>query len=292
MGTEADYPFESHFLDLDGIEMHYLDEGEGAPVVMVHGNPTWSFYYRNLVLALRDTHRCIVPDHVGMGLSDKPGDQAYAYTLSRRVDDLETLLEHLGITDNVTLVVHDWGGMVGMSYAARHPDRVVRFVILNTACGHLPKTKGFPGRCGWYERRWARCWCGASMVSPRTASHVCCTRKKLAKEVRDAYCRPYDSWKNRIATLRFVQDIPLAPGDRAYDTVSRTEQSLPAFRHRPMLICWGMQDFVFSGHFLEEWERHFPEAEVHRFEDCGHYILEDADEEVIGRIRTFLGQGA
>jgi len=136
------YPFEGRYFDRGaGVRMHYLDEGEGPPVVMVHGNPTWSFYYRQLVLALRDGHRCIVPDHVGMGLSDKPGDDRYAYTLAQRVDDLEALLEHLGVDRDVTLVVHDWGGMIGMAWAARHPERVARLVILNTAAFPLPSDK-------------------------------------------------------------------------------------------------------------------------------------------------------
>src|SRR5262245_35986814 len=102
------YPFEGRYLYLDGIRYHYLDEGRGPPVVMVHGNPTWSFYYRNLVLALRDTHRTIVPDHIGCGLSDKPDDAHYAYTLDQRVRDLEFLIEQLGLTEKLSLVVHDW----------------------------------------------------------------------------------------------------------------------------------------------------------------------------------------
>ena len=133
---------------------------------MVHGNPSWSFYYRNLVLALRDRYRCIVPDHIGCGLSDKPGDDRYDYTLSRRVDDLERLLEHLGITENITLVVHDWGGMIGMAYAVRHPERIKRLVILNTGAFHLPKSKPFPlGLRICRDTCSARCWCGASTPS-------------------------------------------------------------------------------------------------------------------------------
>jgi len=98
------YPFESRWLDLGGVRMHYIDEGRGDPVVMLHGNPTWSFYYRNLVLALRDTYRCVVPDHIGCGLSDKPPESRYDYSLKSRLDDLEALLDHLGLRENLTLV--------------------------------------------------------------------------------------------------------------------------------------------------------------------------------------------
>ena len=133
-----------HDLDLGGLRYHYLDEGGGEPVVMLHGNPSWSFSYRRLVDALAPTCRTIVPDHIGCGLSDKPGDAHYDYTLERRVRDLEALLDHLGIESGVTLVLHDWGGMIGMTYASRHPERISRLVLLNTAAFHLPPSKPFP----------------------------------------------------------------------------------------------------------------------------------------------------
>jgi haloalkane dehalogenase len=106
--------------------------------------------------------------------------------------------------------------------------------------------------------------------------------------VRQAYCAPYDSPANRIATLRFVQDIPLRPGDPGYDLVTSVQERLPAFRDRPVLICWGDKDFVFDHHFLEEWARLLPHAEVHRFPNCGHYVLEDGSEQIIGLVRRFL----
>ncbi len=287
---EPCYPFENHFLSLDGLDYHYLDEGDGPPAVMVHGNPTWSIYYRNLVLALRGTHRCIVPDHIGCGLSDKPDDNRYHYTLSRRVDDLEALLDSLGIRENISLIVHDWGGMIGMAYAARHPERIARFVIMNTACGHLPASKRFPRALALVRTPLGALLVRGLNAFARTASHVCCKRTRMSWALRSAYCRPYDSWKNRIATLRFVQDIPLSPEVPSYAVVSQVQESLPRFVNRPMLIAWGMRDFVFSHHFLEDWAHNFPQAEIHRFEDAGHYILEDAAEDVIPLITEFLNR--
>src|SRR5207248_8010381 len=122
------YPFQDHFFDRAGLRLHYLDEGAGEPIVMLHGNPTWSFYYRNLVLALRDGYRCIVPDHIGCGRSDKPGDKRYSYALEQRVRDVGELLDHLGLTQNITLVLHDWGGMIGMAYAVQHAERIRRLI--------------------------------------------------------------------------------------------------------------------------------------------------------------------
>ena len=284
-----EYPFSGHKLNIEGLNYHYLDEGSGDPVVMVHGNPSWSFYYRNLVLALRDSHRCIVPDHIGCGFSDKPGDDRYAYTLKSRVDDLERLLDTLGITENITLVVHDWGGMIGMAYAVRHPKRIKRLVILNTGAFHLPKEKPFPPalqicRSGFVGSLLIR---GLNSFSVG-ASIVGCKRNPMNAGLRKLYQHPYDSWHNRIATQRFVQDIPLEPGDRCYDLVTSVSDGIGQLSSLPMLICWGELDFVFDLHFLNEWQRRFPCAEVHSFADCGHYILEDAAEYVIPLITGFI----
>jgi haloalkane dehalogenase len=283
------YPFAGHFFDAGGARLHYLDEGRGPPVVMVHGNPTWSFYYRDLVLRLRGRYRCIVPDHVGCGLSDKPDESRYPYTLDRRVQDLTALLDHLRLDRDVTLVLHDWGGMIGSAWATRFPERVKRLVVLNAAAFPLPAGKRLPLSL-WVGRNTAL---GGVLIRGlnlfcRLAAEWCVVRRPLPPAVRRMYLAPYDSWANRVAVLRFVQTIPLKPGDPGYDIVAATERGLAQLRDRPVLICWGMRDFVFDHHFLTEWERHFPAAEVHRYEDAGHYILEDAGDEVGMRVEEFL----
>ncbi len=287
-----DYPFTSHFLDRNGIKLHYIDEGprEAPPVVMLHGNPTWSFYFRRVITALSPRFRCIVPDHIGMGLSDKPGDDRYEYTLDRRADDVQALLEHLNITRDITLILHDWGGMIGAAFATRFPDRIRQFIILNTGAFHLPESKPLP-----WQLKLCRSPIGVLFVRGfngfcRDAVKSCVTRRPLPEDVKVALLAPYDSWKNRIAVHRFVQDIPLRPGDRAYDTVTNVQENLHQFADRPMLICWGMKDFVFDHRFLAEWENRFPQAMVHRFEDAGHYILEDAREDVVPLIERFMNR--
>jgi len=285
------YPFKNNYLDLGGLKYHYLDEGDGTPVVMVHGNPSWSFYYRNLVLALRKNHRCIVPDHIGCGLSDKPADDAYDYTLPRRVDDLECLLTSLDLKEKITLVLHDWGGMIGMTFAVRHPEKIARLVILNTAAFPLPAAKPFP-----LGLRICRdSWIGTLLVRgfnafSRGASIVGCKKNPLSPELRSLYQLPYNSWQNRIATLRFVQDIPLKKGDRNYDLVCEIAEKIGQFENLPMLICWGELDFVFDRHFLAEWKKRFPDAKLHSYPEGGHYILEDMAEEVIPNIVNFLNK--
>jgi haloalkane dehalogenase len=285
------YPFQNNFLEINGLRYHYLDEGQGDPVVMVHGNPSWSFYYRDLAKTLRDSYRVIVPDHIGCGLSEKPVSSEYPFTLQRRVDDLEALLEHLGVRERITLIVHDWGGMIGMAYAIRHPERIARLVILNTAAFHLPAGKKFPLALKICRDTAI----GAFLVKKLNlfvlmAARVGCKRNPMSSALRGAYCAPYDTVADRIAILRFIKDIPLEPGDPGYALISEVEAGLERFIDLPMTICWGMKDFVFDKHFLKEWQRRFPNAEVHAFADCGHYILEDAKAEVIPIVEQFLAK--
>jgi len=283
------YPFKQNFLEVNGLQYHYLDEGQGDPVVMVHGNPSWSFYYRDLAKALRGSHRVIVPDHIGCGLSEKPAAADYPYTLRQRVDDLEALLEHLAVRERITLVVHDWGGMIGMAYACRHPERIARLVILNTAAFHLPAGKKLPLALKiCRDTALGKFLVLKLNLFALMAARVGCKRNPMSEALRGAYCAPYDTPADRIATLRFVQDIPLGPGDPGFDLVNQVEDGLERFAGLPMLICWGLKDFVFDKYFLKEWQRRFPAAEVHAFTDCGHYILEDAKDEVIPIVEKFL----
>jgi cis-3-alkyl-4-acyloxetan-2-one decarboxylase len=291
-----DYPFvPKRFGVRPGIAMSYLDEGprDGEVVVMLHGNPSWSFYWRHLVSALADRYRCIVPDHVGMGLSDRPDDAIdatprYDYTLQSRVDDLATLLGHLGVDGPVTLAVHDWGGMVGFGWAIGDPARVRRLVITNTAAFPLPAAKPMPWQLslgrdsrigGYLIRRFNLFARGAAWLG---------TRRRLPADVRRAYSGPYDGWRDAIATLRFMQDIPLREGDRAWPLLEASARQLPDYADRPAFIGWGLRDFVFDRHFLDGFRAALPRAEVHAFEDAGHYVLEDRHEVLVPEIRRFL----
>lgn len=272
-----------------GHQLHVIDEGQGRPVVMLHGNPSWAFYYRNLLESLSANHRVIVPDHIGMGRSDKPTDAQYEYTLNRRVADLEATLDQLGVTNDITLVVHDWGGMIGSTFATRHPERIARMVVLNTAGFGLPKEKMFPWPL-WLARKTPLSSCivrglngfvkGTAMIGTK--------QNRMSADVKQGYLWPYDSWANRRAVHRFVQDIPLSPRDKTWPVLQEVESRLHLLNQKPMFVAFGLKDFVFDRHFLKGWTDRFPHAEVVRYEKAGHYVLEDVGPDLIPKIRDFL----
>ncbi|OFZ97038.1 MAG: alpha/beta hydrolase [Betaproteobacteria bacterium RIFCSPLOWO2_02_FULL_62_17] len=282
------YPFTGSWREVYGLKMHVLDEGRGDTVLMLHGNPTWSFFFRNLVLGLRGAHRVIAPDHIGCGLSDKPDEHSYEYTLRRRVDDLAALIGQLQVRGRITLLMHDWGGMIGMAYAARFPEKINRLILLNTAAFHLPKSKKLPATL-WLCRKTPLGELiirDTGLFTSVLARWAVC--KQMEQRVREAYLWPYRLPEDRTGLLRFVQDIPMRPGDPSYDLVSEVQERLPRFNELPSLILWGEKDFVFDHHFLSEWQRFLPAAEVHCFPNAGHYVLEDAGAEILPLIQSFL----
>lgn len=285
------YPFESHFhVQADGHRVHYLDEGpsDGSPVVMVHGNPTWSFYYRELVQALRDNYRCLAPDHVGMGLSDRPGDAGYDYTLASRVADFGDWMDAVEPERPITLIVHDWGGAIGMSWAVNNPDRVERIVLLNTWAFNIPSNESLPR-----SLKFARTGLGAFLINRFNAfsglAVRMATEKKLDREVARGLVAPYQgSPEQRLATLRFVQDIPLSESDPAWSVLDDTENRLGLLSNKPVLIAWGGKDFVFNDKVLAMWREKLPMAQVEYFPDAGHYVLEEAGDRIIPLVKDWI----
>ena len=284
----TEYPFASNYLKVDGGVMHYVDEGAdtsgASPMLMVHGNPTWSFYYRKLVAEFSGNTRCVVPDHIGCGLSDKPQD--WPYTLEKHIANLERLVLALDLR-NITLCVHDWGGPIGFGFASRHPDRIKRLVISNTAAFRslrIPLRIALckaPGIGSFLVRR-MNAFAG---MATKMAVH---DKQGLNEVVRRGYLTPYDSFEHRVATWQFVKDIPLHKEHPSYQTLANVETSLKQFQDLPTCIVWGERDFCFTPHFRKLWEEHFPEAEVHAIEDAGHYVLEDAGKRVIAWLHDFF----
>jgi haloalkane dehalogenase len=283
------YPFTSCFFERNGLKYHFVDEGAGDPIVMLHGNPTWSFYFRTLVKEFSSEHRTIAPDHIGCGLSDKPDSNIYDYRLKSRVDDLEALLAFLGIKEKITLVLHDWGGMIGMAFAVRYPESIQRLVVMDTAAFLPPYGKRIPIRLKIIRNynSFAKIWVLGFNLFAYTALFMA-SHKGLSREVKSGLIAPYNCWKNRIAILKFVQDIPLSEKDPSYHLVKETDEKLSQFSNTPMLICWGKRDFVFDTEYLNEWKRRFPGAEVHCYPEAGHYVLEDVPDKIVAHMHNFL----
>lgn len=283
--TASLYPFTSRFLDIDCLRYHYIDEGPTVePLLLVHGNPTWSFYYRHLIQAFRGERRVVAPDHIGCGMSEKPQD--YPYVLAQHIANLERLVLTLDLWD-ITLAVHDWGGAIGFGMAVRHPERIRRMIIFNSAAFHsslmpwILRVARLPVLGDLLIRG---CNTFARLATVLALYH----RERMTPEVRAGYLAPYDSWANRIATLRFVQDIPTSPRDTSYATLSEIEAGLTRLADRPVMLAWGMRDWVFTPAFLREWLRFYPNAEIHRMHDAAHFVVEDAHERIIPWMRQFL----
>ena len=281
------FPFSPHYYSINGFDMHYVDEGMGEAVVMLHGDPTWGYLYRAFIPTLSRRYRCIVPDHMGMGKSGVPLEP-YPYRLQHHIANLEALLLHLDV-QNITLVVHDWGGPVGVGFAIRHPQHIKRLVLLNT----------------WAFARWPggpfprlldiiRSERGENFVLKRngylepalmgTTNHT----ENLAPMVMEAYKAPYPTPETRTALLCWSRDIPVQESDPSYADMKRIEDGLPQFGNVPILIVWGMKDPVLPPSVLRLWQALYPQAIIHEIEDASHFLQEDAPERVVGYIDEFL----
>ena len=279
----AEYPFTPRRLGVDGGVMSYVDEGTGPVVLCLHGNPTWSFYWRRLIRDLSGSHRVVAPDHIGCGLSDKPQD--WPYRLEGHIANIEKLVETLDLRD-ITLVVHDWGGAIGSGFAVRHPDRIKALVVTNT--GAWPSARipmrinmcRIPG-IGAVAVRGFNGFAGAAVFMA--------TERGLTPAARAGLLAPYGSWADRIATLRFVEDIPMQADHPSRATLQAVADGLVTLRGKPMKLVWGMKDWCFTPAFLAEWIERFPDADVRRLDDVGHYVMEDAPDEVCTAVRALAG---
>lgn len=284
------YPYKSNFLKLkSGLNLHYVDEGKGSPVFMIHGNPTWSFYYRSLIDEIKSNNRAIAIDHIGCGLSDKPDGKSYSFNLESRVNDFKQLVDHTCPDEKISLVVHDWGGMIGVVYALQNLDKIEKIVITNTSGFFPPNKKGLP------LRLWLLKYISA-FATPAVllfnlfswAATFMAPFKKLPKDVKKGLVAPHNNVRNRISTLKFVQDIPLKKSDESYDLVRFADENLKELLQKDMLIVWGEHDFVFDKDYYNEWIERFPKVESHFFSDAGHYLFEDIPEKINPIIKDFL----
>ncbi len=291
---KALYPFESQYLEIpkseasaEKVRMHYVEQGHRdaeQTILCVHGNPTWSFTYRRVLTELSDRARVVAVDHIGCGLSDKP--QQYNYTLEQHIGNLARLIEQLDLR-NLTLLVHDWGGAIGLGAALKVPARILQFAILNTAAFPPPYV---PWRIAACRLPWIGNWSMRRLnLFARAALTMTLNRlPALDPSVAEGLIAPYHDWNSRIAIARFVQDIPRRKSRATWQTLSNIEDGLAIFADRPTRIVWGMKDWCFRPECLEKLEQLLPQAKTARLADVGHYVMEEAADEVIEELRQLL----
>ncbi len=281
------FPFAPHYLDLDGWSMHFVDEGAGEPVLLLHGDPTWGYLYRRFIPVLAKGYRCIVPDHMGMGKSGVPA-QPFPYRLRHHIANLDALVLRLDLR-NITLVAHDWGGPVGLGVAVRHPTRIRRLVLMNTWAfapwpgGPLPRLlqiiRSDRGEKFVLEKN--------GYLEPAllgTTLHP----ENLTPTIMGAYRAPFPTPESRRALLCWSRDIAVAETDDSYPDIKRIETGLAAFRHTTTLLVWGMQDPVLTPAVLKMWQGVFPQATTCEIADASHFLQEDATDQVVDCITRFL----
>lgn len=262
--------------------MHYVDEGPtdaaadtGETLLFVHGNPTWSFHWRRLILAFRDRYRCIAPDHLGCGLSEKGGP---TLGLADRIRHLVELIDRLEL-DRINLMAQDWGGSIGLGAALKRTDRFRRIALLNT--GAFP-----PSQIPWRIRVCRVPILGRLVVQGangfvRAALRMTLARRRrLDRAVEAAYLAPFPNWVSRQAVYDFVEDIPDSPRHPTWQPLAEIEAGLGELATLPILLCWGMRDWCFTPACLDRLVEHWPHAVVRTIPDAGHWVAEDAPEEV------------
>jgi haloalkane dehalogenase len=274
------FPVEHRFVDCDGARIHYVDEGAGETILLLHGNPTWSFLYRKIITGLRDEFRCVALDYPGYGMSDAP--PGYAFTPAEHSAVLERFVDELQLTD-LTLMVQDWGGPIGLGLAGRRPELVRRLIIGNTFAWPLTETRirmfsaalgGPPGRL---LTRWFN-------LAPR----VFFTRgfaQPVPAEVKGLYMEPWrDPARRAPAAIAPRQLVAAAP------YLAEVEAGLPKIADRPALIVWGVKDFAFRDAARRRFEEAFPRNRTIMLPDASHFVQEDAGEQIATEFKTFCRQ--
>jgi haloalkane dehalogenase len=276
-----EYPFESHYFATPAGDLHYVDEGKGSPVVMVHGNPTWSFLYRNLIKRLRSEYRCIAMDHLGFGLSDKPSD--WSYLPKDHAANLTALIGELGLKD-ITLVVQDWGGPIGLSYAVAHPQNVARLVIMNTWAWPVNRDpyylafSGFMG--GPLGRMLIRRYNFFAGPLMRMSFG---DKSKLSAAAHQHYLQALANPEERKGCLTLSKQIVAST-----PWLKELWGRIGALEGKPKLVVWGSRDIAFREKELLRWERTFPEVRTVCLGSVGHFVQEEAPDELAEAVTGFL----
>lgn len=275
-----DFPFAPRYLEQDGLRMHYLDEGEGDPVLCLHGEPTWSFLYRKMVPELAAVARVVAPDYYGFGRSDKPTDAGW-YTFDRHSLSIRRLVEELDLR-GLTVVVQDWGGPIGLRLAVEQPERIERLVILNTGIGG-----GRPPSESWLRFREVVRAAGGDFRPGRLIRTAAV--RGLADEVAAAYDAPFPTAESKAGVLAFPEQVPTEPEHSNTAPLMAVREALASWE-KPALVLFGDSDPIFRPEVAEAIAGWIPGAlPAELVEEAGHFVQEDAGEQVAARIVEFLG---
>jgi pimeloyl-ACP methyl ester carboxylesterase len=279
LDTEA-YPFQSKYCRVDGNNMHYVDEGKGEAILFVHGTPTWSFDYRHLIKGMRQNYRCVAVDHIGFGLSDKPSD--YSYTVSTHIHNIEQFIISRDLR-NFTLVVHDFGAVIGIGAALRHPERVKRLVILNSWLWNCEAQADFIKlrkvlKSPLLPVLYRYLNFSASVLLPRSFG-----AKKLSKKLLKQYTGPFARIKEREGPSGFAHSLL-----KEQELFGAIWNKCQMFQHCPVLLIWGMQDRFLGADYLNQYLQAYPGASVVRLPGCGHFPQEEEHEKVLQACKEFL----
>lgn len=280
------FPYEPRFVQRGDLRLHYVDEGprEAAPILMLHGNPTWSYMYRRPIATLSARgHRCVALDHMGFGRSDKPPDLR-RYRLAEHVRNTVGVLDALDLRD-VTLVLHDWGGPIGLGAALERPERIRAVVAMNTWAWELPSFLPPFLRQFRTEGLGELLALGGNLFVESIPGGM--ARRELDPVVMEAYRAPFPDYWSRVGTLAFPRDIPLTERDPSAPAIARIQAGLPRLG-RPLLLVWGMRDRVFQPVFVDQWRELVPGARVVELDDAGHYLVEDRPDAVANAIDEFV----
>lgn len=287
------YPGPRHWRQVPVTDQHYVDIGTGDPVLFLHSNLTWSYIWRSLLGTLSPDFRCIAPDLAGLGLSPRvPEARGSVDALERQLTHLDHLFRHLtgsqGLPDRRwTLVVHGWGGPIGIAWALRNPGAVARLVVLNSTAFRWPAGHRLPAYLRWIrDSAPLAALAQATNALPRAAVRPGVVRRLSAPE-RMAHLLPFADRQHRRTAVEFIRCIPRGDDDPAWRLLEPADPD-GGLVGLPMFIGWGMRDPVFTPPVLAEWTRRFPQARVRRYGSAGHLVMEDAAGELDCHVRDFL----
>ncbi len=276
-----DFPFAPRYVELDGLRMHYVDEGQGDPLLLLHGEPTWSFLYRKMIARLRTRFRCVAPDYIGFGRSDKWTDVG-AYSFRAHYDKLERFVAALDLR-RITVVVQDWGGPLGLQYAIRHPERMARLVILNTGLLAGDAETLSPGLVSWREYVFRTPDLPIGLILKRSIAK----RYELPLEVVAAYDAPFPTAESKAGARAFPALIPTSPDASCAGEMRETKAALATW-DKPALICFSDSDPVFPPQVGESLARLIPGARFVLIQGAGHFLQEEKGPEIAEEILRFV----